>query len=153
MVGRPDRGRRRGGCVVARDIGLGAAGRADSCACVATDGLAGSGSPISVGFAEPLLHSEDAEADEARAAAANILNDLMAGIQPDEQSVLQPKSRLKGYRSCWIVSQQRDGAAPSSWHFEGTLTGGDGNAAFGISLVKQQSGKWMASSFCGPDRQ
>jgi hypothetical protein len=111
------------------------------------------GPPISVGVAEPLLHSENPEADEARAAAMNLLNDLMAGIQTEEQSVHQLASKLRGYRSCWIVSQQRDGVAPSSWHFEGTLTGRDGNAAFGISLVKQQSGKWMVSSFSGPDRQ
>ena len=100
-----------------------------------------------------MLQSDDAELAEAQAAATKLLNDLMAGTQTEDESANQVAGKIKSYTLCWVISQQRDGAAPPSWHFNGTLTGHGGNAAFGISLVKQQSGKWMLSSFTGPDRQ
>ena len=111
------------------------------------------GAPTAVGFAEQLLHSEDAELGEAQAAARKLLNDLLAGTQTEDEAANELAKKIKPYTSCWVVSQQRDGVAPPSWHFDGMLTGPDGNAAFGVALVKQQSGRWMMASFSGPDRQ
>jgi hypothetical protein len=56
--------------------------------------------------------------------------------------------KVKGYQSCSIKSQKivRKGAAD----FSGVLIGPPGRARFDMTLVKQDSGKWLIGAFSGP---
>jgi hypothetical protein len=92
---------------------------------------------------------DDPAAKEARAAAGEMLDRLLAGKLTEAESPLQRRAEaLKGFRSWSIEAQRQDGVRVS---FDGRLTGPTGNARFNMVLAKQTDGTWAVGSFSGPN--
>src|SRR3712207_4855866 len=80
---------------------------------------------------------------EARPAVEAVLADLLAGKYDDDSHYAPLARKLRGFTGWAITGQDADRDHPPTVTFDGTLTAPDGAAGFTVSLVKQQTGRWM----------
>jgi hypothetical protein len=98
--------------------------------------------PKGEAIADPVLR-------EAREQLDAVLADLLAGKLDQDEFLGRIATKLKGYQSWSIKSQQivREGAAD----FRGVLSAPAGRARFEVHFVKQANGKWAIGAFSGPN--
>jgi hypothetical protein len=102
---------------------------------------------------EPDAPKGDAIADpvlrEAREQVDAVLTDMLAGKHDQDEFLGRIATKLRGYQSWSIKSQQvvREGAV----EFRGILIGPGGRARFNLHYVKQKNGKWAIGAFVGPN--